>query len=190
MIGHSPVTCVAPSKAKHTFIATVSISDIPRVYQQYPNCIDCIVIEEAEKFDDDAPTPVSVYLHNKAIDWDSSNFTESDGIYIYDLAPKYQQPSQLAAATEIKATRARRTKAEIEAAKEAAKTVEPVLPDFCTNGQECNLPVAPAPAFEAVEPETPEVISSAATTTKARRFGRTVASVEAETTDDSGSEVA
>jgi hypothetical protein len=146
-------------------------------------------MEESQLSYDDAPMLVSVYLHNKAIDWDSSNFTESDGIYIYDLAPKYQQPSQLAAATEIKATRARRTKAEIEAAKEAAKTVEPVLPDFCTNGQECNLPVAPT--FEAVEPETPEVIASAATTTKARRFGRTVAPAEIETTDDSNdSEVA
>jgi hypothetical protein len=173
--------------SKHTLIATVSVSDIPRVYQQYPNCIDCIVMEESQLSYDDAPMLVSVYLHNKAIDWDSSNFTESDGIYIYDLAPKYQQPSQLAAATEIKVTRARRTKAEIEAAKEAAKTVEPVLPDFCTNGQECNLPAAPA-----FEPEAPEVITSAATTTKARRFGRTVAPVEeVETTDDSNdSEVA
>jgi hypothetical protein len=105
---------------------------------------------------------------------------ERKEIYIYDLAPKYQQPSQLAATTEIKPTRTRRTKAEIEAAK-----VEPVLPDFCVNGQECSLPVALT-----FEPEAPEVITSAATTTKARRFGRT-APVEVETTDDSNdSEVA
>lgn len=161
----------------YTLVAEIMPSKVLQVLQEYKGC------EHLLQTTGDEEGNVVFWLHNKAIDWDAAidSYTE-DGGAVYNVLPQYKQ-SQLAAATEIKPTRTRRTKAEIEAAK-----VEPVLPDFCTNGQECNLPVAPT--FEAVEPETPEVISSAATTTKARRFGRTVAHAEVETTDDSSSEVA
>lgn len=161
----------------YTLVATVSPSKVLEVLQEYKGC------EELMETSGDDDGNVLFWLHNKAIDWDTAiaSYMET-ATPVYEVLPQYQQ-SQLASETKIKATRTRRTKAEIEAAK-----VEPVLPDFCVNGQECNLPVAPT--FEVVEPETPEVITSAATTTKARRFGRT-APVEAETTDDSNdSEVA
>lgn len=157
----------------YTLVAEIMPSKVLQVLQEYKGC------EHLLQTTGDEDGNVVFWLHNKAIDWDAAidSYTE-DGGAVYKVLPQYKQ-SQLAAATEIKPTRTRRTKAEIEAAK-----VEPVLPDFCVNGQECNLPVAPA--FD----ETPEVITSAATTTKARRFGRT-APVEVETTDDSNdSEVA
>ncbi len=163
----------------HTLVATVLPSQVLEVLQEYKGC------EHLMETSGDDDGHVLFWLHNKAIDWDTAitSYMET-ATPVYEVLPQYQQ-SQLATETKIKATRTRRTKAEIE----AAKTVEPVLPDFCVNGQECNLPVAPT--FEVVEPETPEVITSAATTTKARRFGRTVAPAEVETADDSNdSEVA